>query len=440
MQNPPPSGYGYPQQGYGPQGYGPPPHGYGYGGPPQTPRIPPTHPYATLAVVLGLFSFLTGPLTGVPAILLAARALRDITAAPERLGGASTAQAGRVLGWIGCTLGALYAGSASGRSSLALGVLAGLVGVAGFAATVIGRVQQKAPLASIPLPSVAVALALTFGSIGGASQAYTEATERAAACMKAEGEAEAHAAKRDFNAARADVALAKMKCDEGAAARLAERTQQIGAQERAWKKAEDERLEAQRVADAKKKEADAVATWPAKSAAIAAATRKAAGELANGKPVDADRSLVGAEGTLSDLVGTSIVDDKAWKDLSTQVTALRTRIDAQLAMRAFAAEEEMLRTLLAQYKNNEVRGDAQFKGRTVQFAGLVGDVKKDILNHVFVTVGTGEWLQIPRVQCLFDDRSASQTSSLNKGDRVRMRGTVKGLMMNVLVEGCEVVQ
>lgn len=96
-----------------------------------------------------------------------------------------------------------------------------------------------------------------------------------------------------------------------------------------------------------------------------------------------------------------------------------------------------IKTLLGEYKDNEVRADAQFKGKRIQVTGKVGDIKKDILDKIFVTVGTGKQFEIPEVQCYFDDAHASKAATLSKGQTVTVKGTVKGLMMNVLVEDCE---
>jgi tRNA_anti-like/Domain of unknown function (DUF4190) len=446
MQNPPPSGYGYPQ-GYGPQGYGP-PQGFG----PRPPQQgPPPHPYATASLVLGLSSLGLGPLTGVAAILLGAKALREIKAGPQPFSGAGSATAGRIFGWIGCVFGALYAGSTSGRSSIGLAVVVGLLGLAGTAAAVAGAINKNGPLASVPLASVAVTIALTLGSISGVTSTRAEAAQKAEVCTKNTAEIATRLAKNAFAGARSALSSAKASCDPSAGGELALHSRQIDDQERAWKKSEDERVAAKRAADAQKKEEDAVATWPVKSTAIASGYRKAANDLAIGKFADADTDLQAAENMTAEFAGTSIADSKAWKDLGAQELALRKRVDAQLAVvakaqaakaaaAALADEQTMLRNILAQYKDNEVRGDALYKGKTVQFSGIVDDVKKDFTNNIYVTVGSGEWLQIPQIQCFFDDSAARQTAQLSKGDRVRMRGTVKGLMMNVLVEACEIVQ
>ncbi|MFY0572810.1 OB-fold protein [Archangium lansingense] len=104
-----------------------------------------------------------------------------------------------------------------------------------------------------------------------------------------------------------------------------------------------------------------------------------------------------------------------------------------------AATPVEIRTLLGEYSNNEVRADANYKGRFIQTTGIVRDVKKDIVDSIYVTLGTGQQLEIPVVQCLFDDVHAKKAASLSPGARVTVRGRVSGLLMNVVVRECEFV-
>jgi len=98
-----------------------------------------------------------------------------------------------------------------------------------------------------------------------------------------------------------------------------------------------------------------------------------------------------------------------------------------------------LRTLLAEYADNEVRADSNFKDHVIQTSGVVDDVKKDIMNSVYITVGTGRQFEIPQVQCFVADEHVNKAASLSRGSRVQVRGRVQGLMMNVLVQDCEIV-
>jgi hypothetical protein len=106
---------------------------------------------------------------------------------------------------------------------------------------------------------------------------------------------------------------------------------------------------------------------------------------------------------------------------------------------AESAKPVDIRTLLGEYRDNEVRADATFKGHVIQTTGLVDDIKRDIMDSIYVTVGTGGQFEIPQVQCLLDEVHAKKAASLSKGSRVTVRGRVDGLMMNVIVKNCEFV-
>ena len=88
--------------------------------------------------------------------------------------------------------------------------------------------------------------------------------------------------------------------------------------------------------------------------------------------------------------------------------------------------------LLDTYHNNEVNADEKYKDKIVRFSGVVDEVKKDFLNNMYVSVGTGKDFEIPVAQCFFEKEHLSQLTRLNKGDRITIIGRVQGLMMNVL--------
>lgn len=96
-------------------------------------------------------------------------------------------------------------------------------------------------------------------------------------------------------------------------------------------------------------------------------------------------------------------------------------------------------TLLGEYGSNEVRADATFKGHIIQTTGVVSNVGKDLLDTIYVTLGTGQRYEPRTVQCFFDNVHAKRVASLSKGDHVTVRGRVDGLMMNVQMKDCEFV-
>jgi len=96
-----------------------------------------------------------------------------------------------------------------------------------------------------------------------------------------------------------------------------------------------------------------------------------------------------------------------------------------------------IRKLLAEYRDSEVRADAAFKGSYVLVDGIVSDVKRDVLNTIYITIGTGKLLELPQVQCFFSEAHAAQAAKFSKGSKITVRGRVDGLMGNVLLRDCE---
>lgn len=116
---PPPAGYGYPPPpppppvsypGYPGPGYPPPPGypmaagfpppGYPVPGYPQ----PPAHPQATTALVLGILGLVCCGLAAPFALYLGRKSMQEIDASGGQYSGRGQAQAGFILGIIGCAL------------------------------------------------------------------------------------------------------------------------------------------------------------------------------------------------------------------------------------------------------------------------------------------------------------------------------------------------
>lgn len=97
-----------------------------------------------------------------------------------------------------------------------------------------------------------------------------------------------------------------------------------------------------------------------------------------------------------------------------------------------------IEALLSEYKDNEVRADANFKGKYIRVTGKVDDIKKDILDSAYVTIGTGKQFEIPQVQCMLDKESVAKAAQLSKGASLTVVGRVEGLMVNVLIRDCSI--
>ncbi len=98
--------------------------------------------------------------------------------------------------------------------------------------------------------------------------------------------------------------------------------------------------------------------------------------------------------------------------------------------------EVNINSVLDDYKANEVGADNKYKDKWIKTSGIVGDVKKDIVGSLYVTLGTGKTLEIPQIQAFFEDENNSKLAQLKKGQKLTVVCKVDGLMMNVLGKGC----
>ena len=89
--------------------------------------------------------------------------------------------------------------------------------------------------------------------------------------------------------------------------------------------------------------------------------------------------------------------------------------------------------LVAEYTDNEVRADDNFKGKTFWVTGTIENIGKDVMDKSYVSFKSTD--DIRSVQCFIDDTKL--LSSLNKGMKVTVKGTCKGMFGNVLMEDCE---
>ena len=91
--------------------------------------------------------------------------------------------------------------------------------------------------------------------------------------------------------------------------------------------------------------------------------------------------------------------------------------------------------LVEMYVQNEVNADNQLKGKKFYVEGRIGDIGKDILDDIYVTLESNDMIR--SVQCFIDDKDL--VAKLQKGQRITVFGKCDGLMMNVLMKDCEVV-
>lgn len=95
-----------------------------------------------------------------------------------------------------------------------------------------------------------------------------------------------------------------------------------------------------------------------------------------------------------------------------------------------------VRNILSAYEMNEVSADNKYKNRLVEMTGFVDDIKKDFMDDLYITLGTGKRFEIPQVQAFFDDSMNGQLSNFRKGSRVTIVCRIDGLIMNVVANDC----
>ena len=91
--------------------------------------------------------------------------------------------------------------------------------------------------------------------------------------------------------------------------------------------------------------------------------------------------------------------------------------------------------LVGMYVQNEVNADNQVKGKKFYVEGRIGDIGKDIMDDIYITLESSDMMR--SVQCFIDDKDL--VAKLQKGQRITVFGKCEGLMMNVLMKDCQVV-
>ena len=96
-------------------------------------------------------------------------------------------------------------------------------------------------------------------------------------------------------------------------------------------------------------------------------------------------------------------------------------------------------SLVSAYEGNELAGDQQYKNKRFVINGYVGAIGKGAFNNDYVVLTGGNPLR--NVQCfLKNSDEVKKAVSLIQGMPVRISGTIDGLMMNVIVKECVILQ
>lgn len=93
--------------------------------------------------------------------------------------------------------------------------------------------------------------------------------------------------------------------------------------------------------------------------------------------------------------------------------------------------------LFAAYDTNEVAADNQYKGKELKVTGTIKDIGKDILDHTYITLDTGNL--ICSVQCYFENNQLDAVAELKKDQIITLVGKCNGQSMNVILKNSVIV-
>lgn len=94
--------------------------------------------------------------------------------------------------------------------------------------------------------------------------------------------------------------------------------------------------------------------------------------------------------------------------------------------------------LLADFQNNEESANAKFLGKVVQLKGIIQEIVPGENMEMQVVLETGDLMA--RVSCVMEeDYNTFLDRKLKKGDTVVIKGFCTGVIMDVVVDRCVIV-
>ena len=86
------------------------------------------------------------------------------------------------------------------------------------------------------------------------------------------------------------------------------------------------------------------------------------------------------------------------------------------------------------YENNEVAAAAKYKGQVILVTGAIGNIGKDVLDKIYVTLDAGHL--VTSIQAFFTKTHTNAVASLSKGQTVTLKCKCDGKFGNVLLKNC----
>lgn len=137
------------------------------------------------------------------------------------------------------------------------------------------------------------------------------------------------------------------------------------------------------------------------------------------------------------------ITQQSVEEVPVQPTTKQPAEDAIAQTKAKQPAEEVIvvgvEELCDSYKQNEIAADKKYKGKFVKVTGNVSEIKKDILDKLYVTLMRKNDFEFSHPQFYFHKKYEDELSNLKKGQRVTIIGRVDGLFMNVLIKEARLV-
>ncbi len=107
-----------------------------------------------------------------------------------------------------------------------------------------------------------------------------------------------------------------------------------------------------------------------------------------------------------------------------------------------APKEAVIKTTATElydaYDANQIAADEKYKGKTLEITGTIYSIGKDVLNSPYVQLEAKNPLL--GVQCYLSKDEASKAATLQKGQKVTLKGRGDGKILNAMVKDCVIVQ
>ena len=90
--------------------------------------------------------------------------------------------------------------------------------------------------------------------------------------------------------------------------------------------------------------------------------------------------------------------------------------------------------LYEEYKENEVRADELYKDKQLEVFGIIGNIGKDILDDMYVTLQTDNYFS--GVQGMIKESEKNKVINLQKGQEITLECKNSGKLINVILRDC----